>query len=264
MKKSFGQHLLTDKNYLNKIIKNLALEKNDVVIEIGAGSGLLTNELSRLVEKVYAVELEKNIIKKLHENIKLNNLKNVEVINKDFLELDLIETAGELFSVVGNIPYNITSQILLKLLGEIDKPAEHLKHTRQIYLMMQLEVAQRLVAKLGTKAYSPLSLLIQFFTNPKIIFKIPKGAFVPAPKVESAFVVFEPKKTLPKCKDYLLLKNVIRTGFQQRRKKLINALEKLFEDKQIIRQVFDKLGFSHNLRAENLSLSDYCLLVDNL
>ena len=264
MKKSYGQHLLTDKNYLNKIIKNFDIGKDDSVIEIGAGSGLLTVELSRLARKVYAVELEKNIIKKLNENIKVNNLKNIEVINKDFLKLDLIETAGDSFSVAGNIPYNITSQILLKLLGEIDKPSIHLNNIKKVYLLMQLEVAQRLVAKPGTKAYSPLSLLVQFFSIPKILFKVPKGAFVPVPKVESAFVFFDIKKELPECKNYMLLKNIIRTGFQQRRKKLINALEKLFENKQDLIQVFDKLGFSHNLRAENLSLEDYCLLVNTL
>ena len=263
MKKSFGQHLLTDKNYLNKIINNIDLGKDDVVVEIGAGSGLLTIELSRLVKKVYAVELDKNIIKKLDENITLNNLKNIEVINKDFLKLDLTETTKEMFSIVGNIPYNITSQILLKILGEIDKSASHLNQINKIYLMMQLEVAQRLVAMPSTKAYSPLSLLVQFFTKPKILFKIPKGAFVPVPRVESAFVGFELKKDLPECKNYMLLKNIIRTGFQQRRKKLINALEKLFENKDKIKQTFDKLGFSHNLRAENLSLENYCLLIDN-
>ncbi len=263
MKKSYGQHLLTDKNHLNKIIKNIGLDSNDVVVEIGAGSGLLTCELSKLVKKVYAVEIEKEILKKLEGTIQLHHLQNVQTVNKNILKLDLPEIAGDSFSVVGNIPYNITSLILLKLFGEVDKPALHLKNINKIYLLVQLEVAERIVAKPNNKAYSPLSLLIQFFSIPQILFKIPKGAFFPRPRVDSAFVYFELKKKLPECKNYILLKNIIRTGFQQRRKKLINSLEKLPADKVAIRQMFDKLGINHNIRAENLSLEDYCMLTDN-
>lgn len=283
MKKRFGQHLLVDKSYLNKIINYVELTPDDVVIEIGSGSGNLTKLLSEKVNKVYAVEIERDILKELKSNIKRNKLSNVEIIEKDFLKLDLMDlyykSLNSLLSpsaeggpasggqssalkVVGNIPYNITSQILLKLFGEIDSSAPHLKFLKSIYLMLQLEVANRIVAVPGTKAYSPLTILVQYFSIPKILFEVSRRAFYPRPEVDSAFVVLDVRNKIPRVKDSSLLKNIIRTGFQQRRKKIINSLCKLSRDKNTLETIFDNLNIKSNLRAEDLNIQDFINISD--
>lgn len=260
MKKRFGQHLLTDKNYLRKIIASCDLKKEDTVLEIGAGTGLLTVLLAKLVKKVFAVEIERDVLRKLKENTK--QFRNIEIIEKDFLKIDL--QVLKTLKIAGNIPYNLTSKILLKLFGEIDKPASHLKNLDKVYLMLQLEVAKRICAKPDTKEYSPLTLLVQFFSEPKILFTVPSSVFHPPPKVESAFVEFMVKKNLPELKNPTFLKNLIRIGFQQRRKKLINSLERLIGDKKKVASVFDRLNLDHNLRAENIDFKTYQLLSSNL
>lgn len=257
MKKHFGQHLLINKNYLQKILEVTNLESNNTVLEIGAGTGLLTCLLAQRVKKIFAVEMERDIVKKLKENLKKNQLNNVEIIEKDFLRLDIEQLVKNPIKVIGNIPYNITSKILLKLFGEIDKPAQHLKLIESIYLMVQLEVGERIVAKPNSKAYSPLSLLIQYFSLPEILFKVPREVFYPVPKVDSTFIKFDIRQKLQPVKNPTLLKNIIRTSFQQRRKKVINALDKLIKDKNHIINIFNQLKLSQNLRAENLSLEEY-------
>ncbi len=262
MKKSFGQHLLVDKNHQKKIIDSMNLKPDETVLEIGSGTGIMTCLLSEKVKKVFAVEVERNVLKTLKENISANKVENVEIIESDFLKLDIEKLITQSFKIFGNIPYNITSKILLKIFGEIDFPASHLLSFKDVYLMMQLEVAQRLVAKPSTKEYSPLTLLIQYFSEPKILFKVPKGSFNPSPKVDSAFVSFIRKETLPRAKDMKLLKDIIRISFQQRRKNISNSLDKLFNDKQKIKLVLEKIGLKENLRAENLTLEDFIKLAD--
>ena len=256
MKKSFGQNLLINEKYLQKIIEVTDLKLDDIVLEIGSGSGLLTVLLAKRVKKVFAVEPERNILKSLKYNINQNKLTNIEIVENSFLKIDLCKISNKPFKVIGNIPYNLTSKILLKLFGELDAPASHLKYLEDIYLMLQLEVSERLTAKPNTKAYSPLTLLIQYFTEPEILFKVPSVAFSPAPRVESAFVHLKAKSKLQNIENPILLKNIIKTAFQQRRKKVINALEKI-ADKKFIEQKFDELGLNHNLRAENLTIKDY-------
>ncbi len=259
MKKSFGQNLLIDESFLEKIINVVDLKSDDVV-EIGAGSGLLTCLLAKQAKKIFAVEPEHSILKKLNYNINQNKLKNVEILEKSFLKIDLSELSNKPFTIVGNIPYNLTSKILLKIFGELDKPSEHLRNIRDVYLMIQLEVAERLVAKPGTKAYSPFSILIQYYAEPEIMFKVPRTAFLPVPKVESAFIRLRVRPVLQNIENPALLKKVVDTAFQQRRKKIINALQKLFSDKNCIEQSFKKLNLDSNLRAENLSFNDFLSL----
>ena len=263
MKKSFGQNLLTDKKYLQNIVEAADLKPDDIVFEIGAGSGLLTTLLAKQVQKVFAIELERDILKKLKYNINQNKLANVEIVEKSFLKVDLDELSNKPFKVIGNIPYNLTSKILLKLFGELDSPASHLKQLKDVYLMLQLEVAERLTAKPNTKAYSPISLLIQYFAEPEILFQVPADAFLPAPKVESAFVRLKVKSKLQNIENPSLLKKIIRIAFQQRRKKVINSLSKLFKNKDDLVKVFNELKLNHNLRAENLDFEQY-LAISNL
>ena len=256
MKKSFGQNLLTDETFLEKIVKALDLKPDDIVVEIGAGSGLLTTLLAKQVKKVFAIEPERNILKKLKYSVIQEKLTNVDIIENSFLKINLYELSNKPFKVIGNIPYNLTSKILLKLFGELDAPA-NIEQLKGVYLMLQLEVAERLVAKPGTKAYSPLTLLIQYYSEPEILFKVPSAAFLPIPKVESAFVYLKVKSKLQHIENPSLLKKIIRTAFQQRRKKVINALQKLFPNKQYIEQKFNELKLDHSLRAENLSFNEY-------
>ena len=158
MKKSFGQNLLADKNYLNKIIDSINLSKDDIVLEIGAGTGLLTSLLAERVKKVFAVEMERDILKKLKENVR--KLHNVEIIEENFLSLSIDELIKEKFKIVGNIPYNITSKILKKIFGDFDLPTKHLKFLKEVYLMVQLEVAKKITSNPGNKSYGSLSILI--------------------------------------------------------------------------------------------------------
>lgn len=260
MKKSFGQNLLVDTKYLNlskEIIE--AYPKSDV-IEIGSGSGNLTKILSKKFKRVYACELEKDILKSLKAIIKNDNLKNVEIIEGNFLDLDL--TKFNDFHIAGNIPYHITSQIIIKLLGEIGSPSASLKETKNIYLMVQKEVAERLCATPHTKDYSPLTLLAQFYTIPKLLFIVPKKSFHPIPKVDSAFIELKPKDKFPEVKDLKLLKKLIRTSFQQRRKKILNSMEEIIP-KEELNIILQKLNISPNLRPENLSLEDFINISDS-
>lgn len=264
MKKSFGQNFLTDKQYLNKIIENINIPTNSLVLEIGAGSGNLTQLLARKVRSVYAVEVEREAIKKLELCINKYGLSNVQIIDKSFLKLNLEKVSKDPYFVVGNIPYNLSSKILLKLFGEIGKPESHFHLIKKVYLMLQLEVAERLVAKPGSKAYSPLTLLVQYFSNPEILFKVPKHAFYPIPKVDSAFVSFEIKKNVEQVTNPFLLRKVIKTAFQQRRKKIVNPLLALSKDKSTLIEVFSQISVDPNLRAEDLPFKDYLMLSEIL
>ncbi len=130
--------------------------------------------------------------------------------------------------------------------------------------MLQLEVAQRLVAVKSTKEYSPLTLLIQYFSCPKILFKVPRGAFYPSPKVDSAFVGFKVREDFPAIRNKTGLKNIIRTSFQQRRKKIANSLEKIVGDKNYLISTLNKLNLKLDLRPENLSIEDYIALSNEI
>ncbi len=256
-KKRFAQHFLTDEAHLEKIVDFINPSSEDVVIEIGSGTGILTLPIAKKVKKLYAVELERDIVFELKKNLKENNISNVVIIEKDFLALDLNEISDKPFKVIGNIPYNITSKILIKLFGEIDNTPSHYKLIQSVHLLMQLEVAERLIAKPSTKAYSPLSLLIQYSSNPALIHKIPGKAFTPPPKVESALVSFTPKESLPKIQNPELVKSLIRVSFQQRRKKIINSFSGFFKDKNTLENVLKELNIDQNLRPENLEFHDF-------
>ncbi len=264
MKKSFGQNFLIDQIFLQKIIEAIDVNSEDTVIEIGSGSGLLTALLAEKVKKVFAIEPERDALKKLSVNLSKKKVSNVEVIGGSFLKTDLCKLSDKQFKIIGNIPYNLTSKILLKIFGEYDLPEKHLKQIKSIYLMLQREVAERLIAKPHTKAYSPLSLLIQYFSEPKILFNVPPKAFLPIPKVESTFVCLKPKPSLHNIQNPVLLRKIIKTAFQQRRKKIINSLQGLFADKKELGIKLNELNLNQNLRAEDLSFDQYLLLVNSM
>lgn len=264
MKKDFGQNLLVDNKYLNNILESLELSKKSVVFEIGSGSGILTNPLSRGVKKVYAIEVERDIIKSLQNNIGANNLSNVQVVENSILKIDFLEYEKDQFSIVGNIPYNITSKIILKIFGEIGSPSPHISHIEDIYLMVQYEVAERLCATKDTKAYSPISLLVGYYAEAELLFKVPASAFSPKPKVDSAFIRLKPKKNYLEVSNANLLKTIIRTVFQQRRKKIVNGISRLAGDKKLAEEILKTVSISKDLRPENLSLEDYIQITNEM
>lgn len=257
MKKSFGQHFLINKNYLNKIIEAADLHRNSTVLEIGAGSGDLTILLAKAAKNILAVEVENSVLLKLKNRIKSEKLNNVTIINKSILKIDLEKYKCDQFYVVGNIPYNISSKILVKLFGEIGRPSLHIPFIKKVFLMLQYEVAERLVAKPGTKAYSPLTLLVQYFSSPKILFKVPNDAFYPPPKVDSAFVEFQIKKDIKQVENPDALRKIIKLTFQQKRKKIINPLSQLSGSKEELKCLLDKLQINPDSRAEDLSFDEY-------
>ncbi|NQU18790.1 ribosomal RNA small subunit methyltransferase A [bacterium] len=256
-KKRFGQNFLIDRNILTKILRIISLTKDDLVLEIGPGQGILTKELSKEAKKVIAVELDK----KLYDYLKvyLKGFRNIKLINNDILKFNLgefLRKAGitKKLILVGNIPYSITSPILEYLFRNIEL-------FRNIYLMTQREFALRLIAKPNTKDYSSISCFAQFHTSPKILFSVKRTCFRPKPKVDSCFIELEPKasnfwsKDL-RPKDLEQLFKIIRAAFNQRRKNILNSLAPVVNKKSLLKMLAE-LNIDWHLRAENISVKDY-------
>ncbi len=239
-KKSLGQHFLTDNNIIEKIADALAAKKGERVIEIGAGTGALTEALLERYEDVIAVELDQRAVEVLEHKFKKLKIHHENVLDVDWGKL----SAGkDKTHVVGNLPYYITSQILFALL-------EHRELLSDALLMMQKEVAERLVADIRTKDYGILSVQTQLMCTPEILFPVSRQCFNPQPNVDSAIVRLTFDKGPLKCSDKNL-KTVVRTAFNQRRKKLSNALKPIVnKDRQPEMFDFDK-------RAEAWEPSEY-------
>ncbi len=246
-----GQNFLIDKNVLNKIIQTANLKKDDIVLEIGPGFGILTQELVKRVKKVIAVELDKRMAISL--KAKFKNFSNLEIIQNDILKVQDIKCKiqNNKYKIVANIPYNITSAILRKFLSEEPKPCE-------MVLLIQKEVAKRIIAK--PKEMSLLSVSTQFYGQPKIVSIVSKNSFWPKPKVDSAIikiVLQKINKTINE-KDFF---NLARTGFSNRRKQLKNNLKCLeVRPPNIIEKIFQELNFNFKIRAQELSVEDWIKL----
>lgn len=215
-KKSLGQHILKDRNIIRKIADCLPAEYNDLIVEIGPGTGALTEELAENYKNLTVIEIDQRAVELLREKF-----PDIIIIEEDILKIDwapVLDTDKDIH-VVGNLPYYITSQILFSLMDIRDA-------LKSATVMMQKEVAERIIAEPGTKEYGILSVQLQLFSNPEILFNVPPGAFRPKPKVESSVVQFTFEKKKPACKEKNL-KKVVRTAFNQRRKKLSNSLKGL-------------------------------------
>jgi len=255
--KRFGQHFLIDRNLLLKVVQTAAIEPTDKVFEIGPGVGTLTVELAERAVQVVAVELDASVLPIL--NIALQPFAHTTVVLSDVLKLDLPAFlaaqwgSGETGKVVANIPYNITSPILIKLLE-----SKHL--FRSITLMVQKEVAERLRAKPGTEEYGALSVFVQFHAAVTLVGIVPKGVFFPPPKVDSAIIHLVPHAippvTIPSEEAFFA---VSRAVFGQRRKTLLNALANaatLTSTKEAIGEALAQLGIDAQRRGETLSLEE--------
>lgn len=267
-KKSFGQNFLTDLNVLKNIVEAADITANDNVIEIGPGIGALTEQLAQAAGEVLALEIDQDLIPVLKEV--LSPYDNVKVINQDVLQANLPELIKKEFKdpsrpikVVANLPYYITSPILMNLLAS---PVEW----ATICVMMQKEVAQRLTAKPGTKQYGALTLAIEYQMQAKIAFDVSRKVFVPAPNVDSAIVVLTPRtNSLPvQPFDKQKLFGFIRGCFAHRRKSLWNNLQSVIGKDPVVKEkmtaVLTQLDISPQIRPEKLTLEQFIELANAL
>ena len=244
--KRFGQNYLVDKNIIEKIISEFNPQPDDTVLEIGPGQGALTSCLAQKVKKLLAVEIDKRVIDDL-----TSRFPDVEFINNDFLKMDLHSLIPSRKRVIGNIPYYITSPIIFKLIEERETILDAM-------LMTQLEVAQRIVAKPRTKDYGILSVIVNFFAESKLCFKISPNVFFPKPKVESAIIHFRFDKKIRDDVDNKLFMKVVKASFGNRRKTLKNSLS----NGGFSEIDFASLDFDFTRRAEELTIDDFVQLTN--
>jgi len=259
-RKRWGQHFLIDPNITRKIIDGCQLKPQDVVLEIGPGQGVLTQEIAGRVQRLFAIERDPRLCTGLRERFLRSSEgpegaptfrrgARISIIESDFLKYDL-KNLPQPLKVIGNLPYYISSPILVRLL-------EHHQQFTDLFFTLQWELGRRLVAKASTKDYSALSCLVQFYTQPQLLFKIKNTCFRPIPKVDSCFVHLS---ILPQdpfvVQNKKLFFDMIRTAFQQRRKTIVNSLSGLVA-KDRLQGILDFLSISSRLRAEDLTLKNY-------
>ncbi|EAZ91759.1 16S rRNA (adenine(1518)-N(6)/adenine(1519)-N(6))-dimethyltransferase RsmA [Crocosphaera chwakensis] len=260
-RKRFAQHWLRSETALEQIIQAANLKNSDRLLEIGPGTGILTRRLLPLVQSLIAVELDWDLCKKLVKS--LGNEDNFLLLQGDILKLD-IATEAEQFpkflpinKVVANIPYNITSPILEKLLGNIASPEN--PPYDLIVLLIQKEVAQRIVASPGSKNYGALSIKMQYLADCNYICDVPKKSFYPPPKVDSAVITFRPRPLLNSAINPKQLETLINLGFSSRRKMLRNNLQSLI-DRDLLTKFLTEIDLNEQVRAENLDLNQWIAL----
>jgi len=255
-KKFLGQNFLVDENIARKIVASLDVKNDDTVIEIGPGQGVLTKYLTALTENFIAVEIDKSIYEKLIDLYK----SKIKIIHKDFLKIDFKaefpsdQSKKKKLKVIGNIPYNITTEILFKLYDF------NLKLESAV-LMMQKEVAQRIIAKPNSKDYGILAIQTQVHSSPKILFDVPPTSFFPKPRVFSSIVKFDFTETKYQISDKNIFKALVRESFGQRRKTMKNSLKKYFEKGDFLFEDFD---FDFSRRAESVSIEEFVELANKL
>ena len=260
--KKFGQNFLIDTHVLEKIIEESGITKDDFVLEIGPGIGTMTQYLCENAREVAAVEIDKNLIPILADT--LSAYDNVEVINDDILKVDINKLAeekngGKPIKVVANLPYYITTPIIMGLF-EKNVPVD------SITVMVQKEVADRMQVGPGTKDYGALSLAVQYYAKPEIVANVPPNCFMPRPKVGSAVIKLTRYEKPPvDVQDERLMFRLIRASFNQRRKTLVNGIKNSGDfslSKEEIENVFEKCGLPLNIRGEALTLEQFAMLAN--
>ena len=264
IQKKYGQNFLIDEHVLNKIIAAAEFSKDDYVIEIGPGIGTMTERMAPECRHVTAIEIDKELIPILSET--LSGFDNVDIINEDVLKVDLNKLIAERndnkpVKVVANLPYYITTPIIMSLL-ENKIPID------TITVMVQKEVADRMMVGPGTKDYGALSLAVQYYAKPYIVANVPMNCFIPRPNVASAVIRLTCHKEPPvTVKDEKLMFNLIRASFNQRRKTLINGISNfsgLSFTKEQVARALNSIGLSENIRGEALDLEKFAKLSDAL
>jgi len=264
IQKKYGQNFLVDSNILEKIIRSAGITKDDMVLEIGPGIGTMTQYLCESAREVIAVEIDKLLIPILKDT--LSTYDNVTVMNEDILKVDINKLVqernnGKPIKIVANLPYYITTPIIMGLL-EAHVPIV------SITVMVQKEVADRMQSGPGTKDCGALSLAVQYYAEPYIAANVPATCFMPRPTVDSAVIRLTIHADMPvKVKEEKLMFRIIRASFNQRRKTLVNGLNNragVNLSKEVIAEAIDELGVSPTIRGEALSLTQFAKLSDIL
>ena len=254
--KSLGQNFLVDDSVLNDIIDGAEVNNEDFIIEIGPGVGTLTAQLLMKAKKVTAIELDSDLIPILERE--LGDHENFNLIHKDALKVDFNELIGDEKNVklVANLPYYVTTPIILKLL----KDGYNFK---SLTIMIQKEVAERINAAPNCKAYGALSVLVQYYCDTSIVRTVAPTSFIPRPKVESIVIKLDRlDKPRAETKDVKFMFEVVRAGFNMRRKTLWNAAKTLKVNKEKLEEAFEKSGIDPKRRAETLSVQEFATLAD--
>lgn len=263
-KKQYGQNFLTDPRIPRRIVENSGITPDDNVIEIGPGRGILTRELAKAARKVAAVEIDRDLIPALEEEFA--SCGNVKIVCGDILQTDIPRLAREVLGadrvcVCANIPYYITSPIILKLIEERET-------VRSFTVMVQKEVADRLCARKGSEAYSSLTVLCSYYASVKKLFAVPAGCFTPKPKVDSAVVRFDIYPEPPvKPKDETLFLELIRSAFAYRRKTLYNCVKSSHGARfsnETVERAIQSAGFGETVRGEELDIFGFAAISDKL
>lgn len=262
--KKFGQNFLIDEHVLGKIIRSAEITEDDFVVEIGPGIGTLTQYLAASAREVAAIEIDDALIPILEDT--LSAYDNVTVIHEDVLKVDLCKLAeekngGKPIKVVANLPYYITTPIIMGLF-ENHVPVE------SITIMVQKEVADRMKTGPGSKDYGALSLAVQYYAKPELVANVPPNCFMPRPRVGSAVIRLTRHAEVPvQAEDEKLMFQMIRASFNQRRKTLVNGLgnaPELHIPKEMTTEVLDEMGLSASVRGEALTLEQFAELSNRI
>ena len=257
--KALGQNFLVNPSVCPRMAEYSGAGRGVGVIEIGPGIGVLTNELCQLADKVVAVELDKRLLPVLAET--LEEYDNIRIVNADVLELDLKELIAEEFAglevvVCANLPYYITSPVIMKLLEE-ELPVS------AVTVMVQKEAAQRICAKVGSRESGAVTVAVHYYAEPELLFSVSAGSFMPAPKVDSAVIRLNVRREPPVKADKKAFFAVVKAAFGQRRKVISNSLSAgLGVGKEEIRAMLDRAGVPQNARAEALSMEDFAAIAN--
>ncbi|AOY75490.1 16S rRNA (adenine(1518)-N(6)/adenine(1519)-N(6))-dimethyltransferase RsmA [Clostridium formicaceticum] len=257
--KSLGQNFLIDKNILEKIVEGAGVTKEDNVIEVGPGIGSLTQHIAEKGKSVVAIEIDKSLLPILKDT--LQSYDNVEVIHEDVLKLDIHSLIHQKFhgkkvKVIANLPYYVTTPIVMKFL-------EEKVPLTSMTIMIQQEVAKRMEAQPSTKDYGALSIAVQYYCQPKILLKVPPSVFIPQPKVDSTVIrldVLEKPKVY--VEDEMFFFSLVKDAFGKRRKTLLNALSTgiLAINKELVKEVLQEVGIEEKRRGETLTIEEFAAL----
>ncbi|WP_303864984.1 16S rRNA (adenine(1518)-N(6)/adenine(1519)-N(6))-dimethyltransferase RsmA [Alkalibaculum bacchi] len=258
--KRYGQNFLTDGNIIEKILEGADIQEEDYILEIGPGIGTMTQYLCERSAHVLAVEIDQKLIPILNDT--LRDYSNKTILNEDVLRINLKEELKKIsdkpFKVIANLPYYITSEIIMNLL-ERDLPIE------SITVMVQKEVAERMIAPPGKKDYGALSVAVQFYSKPQIVTIVPKTVFMPQPKVESAVINLKILDEPPVEAQKEVFFKVVKASFSMRRKTLLNCLSNgLNMDRQKVIEVLEKCDIDGKRRGETLSLKEFAKIANEI
>ena len=256
-KKALGQNFLIDKSIALKIVEALDLSKDDIVIEVGSGTGAITALIAPLCKKLYAIETDQDLIKPLSSVLSKHD--NVEIINKDILKTNvscMFDTENR-YKTVANLPYYITTPVISKFLEETNLPDV-------MVFMMQKEVADRICEKEGSRVYGSFTIYVSYRYQASFVVSVPPESFIPSPKVTSTVLKFvKREKPLVDVPSEEFFFSVVRAGFSQRRKKLSNCIESMPSfnaNKKTVEDILDKMGIRNDARAESLSIEQFAKL----